>query len=200
MADRRPDFDPYELLGLDASADAATVDRAYKARIRHVHPDIAGIAGLDETKRLNIAREWLLDPDLRAQLPKPTPRWGRFRRRKDETTPGPASHRAPASHRGPRGGHRARTVHQAPDQHPAHLRLQASGRPTASHRPAHLAHRRALTPTGTGPVSPRRPRSPRGATTPRRMTRWPTTSGPGTMSCARSSRWSAHSRPTNVLA
>jgi len=72
-----PDFDPFELLGVDASADAATIDRAYKARIRYVHPDIAGIAGLDETKRLNIAREWLLDPDLRAQLPLPTPRWGR---------------------------------------------------------------------------------------------------------------------------
>jgi hypothetical protein len=76
-----PDFDPFELLGLDASADSATVDRAYKARIRHVHPDIAGIAGLDETKRLNIAREWLLDTDLRAQLPPPTPRWGAFRKK-----------------------------------------------------------------------------------------------------------------------
>ena len=71
-----PDFDPFELLGVDASADAATIDRAYKARIRYVHPDVAGIAGLDETKRLNIAREWLLDPELRAQLPKPPPRWG----------------------------------------------------------------------------------------------------------------------------
>lgn len=71
-----PDFDPFELLGVDASADAATIDRAYKARIRYVHPDVAGIAGLDETKRLNIAREWLLDPELRAQLPRPSPRWG----------------------------------------------------------------------------------------------------------------------------
>lgn len=77
MAASLPDFDPYELLGLDASADAATVDRAYKARIRHVHPDIAGVAGLDETKRLNIAREWLLDAELRAQLPPPVSRWGR---------------------------------------------------------------------------------------------------------------------------
>jgi len=84
VADRLPDFDPYELLGVDASADAATVDRAYKARIRHVHPDIAGVTGLDETKRLNIAREWLLDPELRAQLPKPSPRWGRFTRRQAE--------------------------------------------------------------------------------------------------------------------
>jgi hypothetical protein len=67
-----PDFDPYELLGVDASADSATIDRAYKARIRYVHPDIAGTAGLNETKRLNVAREWLLDPELRAKLPHPT--------------------------------------------------------------------------------------------------------------------------------
>lgn len=69
------DFDPFEVLGVDASADSATVDRAYKARIRFVHPDIAGIAGLDETKRLNVAREWLLDPVRRAKLPTPAPRY-----------------------------------------------------------------------------------------------------------------------------
>jgi hypothetical protein len=72
-----PDFDPFEILGVDASADAATIDRAYKARIRFVHPDIAGAVGLTETKRLNVAREWLLDPALRAQLPKRRARWGR---------------------------------------------------------------------------------------------------------------------------
>jgi hypothetical protein len=70
-----PDFDPYELLGVDATADAATIDRAYKARIRYVHPDIAGPAGLNETKRLNVAREWLLDVELRASLPRPTRNW-----------------------------------------------------------------------------------------------------------------------------
>ncbi|MFV2064978.1 MAG: J domain-containing protein [Chloroflexota bacterium] len=75
------DFDPFELLGVDASADSATIDRAYKARIRFVHPDIAGAGGLEETKRLNVAREWLLDPDLRAQLPRPSSAW-RFRRPK----------------------------------------------------------------------------------------------------------------------
>jgi len=74
-----PDFDPFELLGVDASADAATIDRAYKARIRFVHPDIAGMAGLNETKRLNVAREWLLDPELRARLPRPSRTWRRAR-------------------------------------------------------------------------------------------------------------------------
>ncbi len=67
-----PDFDPFELLGVDASADAVTIDRAYKSRIRFVHPDIAGSAGLNETKRLNVAREWLLDAELRARLPPPS--------------------------------------------------------------------------------------------------------------------------------
>jgi len=90
-----PDFDPYELLGVDAGADAATVDRAYKARIRFVHPDIAGIAGLNETKRLNVAREWLLDPELRTQLPRPSRTWGRrwttARPRPETPPPPPAS-------------------------------------------------------------------------------------------------------------
>jgi curved DNA-binding protein CbpA len=89
-----PDFDPFELLGVDASADPATIDRAYKARVRHVHPDIAGIAGLDETKRLNIAREWLLDPGLRAQLPRPSPRWG-TRRAKPRPQPAPTPSEPP---------------------------------------------------------------------------------------------------------
>ena len=84
-----PDFDPFELLGVDASADTATIDRAYKARIRHVHPDIAGPAGLNETKRLNIAREWLVDPELRATLrqPRASKRWGRSRTRPAEPPP-----------------------------------------------------------------------------------------------------------------
>jgi hypothetical protein len=67
-------------LGVDESADAATIDRAYKARIRFVHPDIAGTAGLNESKRLNVAREWLLDAGLRAQLPRPRARWPDFGR------------------------------------------------------------------------------------------------------------------------
>jgi hypothetical protein len=48
------------------------------------------VAGLDETKRLNIAREWLLDPALRATLPKPPPVW-RAQRPDPTTAPGPAA-------------------------------------------------------------------------------------------------------------
>jgi len=91
-----PDFDPFELLGVDASADAVTIDRAYKARIRFVHPDIAGEAGLDETKRLNMAREWLLDAELRGQLPRPAPSWP-FRRKQSASAPPPPPRRASSS-------------------------------------------------------------------------------------------------------
>jgi curved DNA-binding protein CbpA len=85
------DFDPFELLGVDASADAATIDRAYKARIRYVHPDIAGPSGLAESKRLNVAREWLLDPALRESLPKQGRSWHRWRQRSTDGPGGPAA-------------------------------------------------------------------------------------------------------------
>jgi hypothetical protein len=99
------DFDPFELLGVDGSADAVTIDRAYKARIRYVHPDIAGPAGLAESKRLNVAREWLLDPQLRERLPKPRPSGrSRWRQRQEQPptsgptpTPGPPPTRADPS-------------------------------------------------------------------------------------------------------
>ena len=102
MSGPLPEFDSFELLGVDASADAPTIDRAYKARIRHVHPDIAGIAGLDETKRLNIAREWLLDPELRAQLPPPKPTWGQPRKRPKPQAAAPSTTTQEAPPRPPR--------------------------------------------------------------------------------------------------
>jgi curved DNA-binding protein CbpA len=66
-----PGFDPYAVLGVGVDADAIVIQFAYKARVRAVHPDIAGAAGLEQTKRLNAARDWLLDPNLRARLLQP---------------------------------------------------------------------------------------------------------------------------------
>jgi hypothetical protein len=66
-----PGFDPYHVLGVGRDADAVVIQLAYRARIRDAHPDIAGSAGLERAKLLNIARDWLLDPALRAQLPPP---------------------------------------------------------------------------------------------------------------------------------
>ncbi len=70
-----PGFDPFEVLGVGPDADVVVVQLAYRARIRAVHPDLAGSAGLEQAKRLNVARDWLLDPDLRARLRPSTPGW-----------------------------------------------------------------------------------------------------------------------------
>jgi len=63
-----PGFDPFEVLGVGVDADAVVIQLAYRARIRAVHPDIAGPAGLEAAKRLNLARDWLLDHERRTRL------------------------------------------------------------------------------------------------------------------------------------
>jgi hypothetical protein len=68
-----PGFDPYEVLDVGPEADEIVIQLAYRARIRAAHPDIAGPAGLERTKRLNVARDWLLDPQRRALLRAPRP-------------------------------------------------------------------------------------------------------------------------------
>jgi curved DNA-binding protein CbpA len=67
-----PGFDPYAILGVGRDADAVIIQLAYRARIRAVHPDVAGAAGLEQAKRLNLARDWLLEADRRARLDAPT--------------------------------------------------------------------------------------------------------------------------------
>ncbi len=39
---------------------------AWRALLRRFHPDVAGPAGLDTAKRINVAHDWLSDPALRA--------------------------------------------------------------------------------------------------------------------------------------
>ena len=84
-----PDFDPYEVLGVGPEADEIVIQLAYKTRIREAHPDIAGEAGLESSKQLNVAREWLLDPERRALLRAPR-------------QAAQASDREPVRRRGPR--------------------------------------------------------------------------------------------------
>ena len=88
-----PGFDSFEVLGVGVDADAIVIQLAYRARIRAVHPDVAGPAGLEQTKRLNLAREWLLDAERRAQL-----RWSAA-----PPPPSPSPQAAPA--RGAPGAH-----------------------------------------------------------------------------------------------
>jgi hypothetical protein len=62
-----PPFDPYAELGIRPDADRATIEAAYRALMKRHHPDVAPdpVAGEARGKRLNAARRWLTDPDLR---------------------------------------------------------------------------------------------------------------------------------------
>lgn len=93
-------FDPYELLGVGLDATDIEIQLAYKSRIRLVHPDVAGSGALEAAKRLNAARDILLNPELRAQLPRPQrarPRTGRHRPTTEPKPPGAGEERARGS-------------------------------------------------------------------------------------------------------
>lgn len=67
MSEEVPGFDLYATLQISADADPEVVAAAHRALIRRGHPDVTGAAGLEHSKHLNIARDWLLDPDRRAR-------------------------------------------------------------------------------------------------------------------------------------
>jgi hypothetical protein len=63
--------DPYELLGVDRTADREAIARAYRRRIQLVHPDRLG-GDEDAAKLLHVARAVLLDAQLRAEYERST--------------------------------------------------------------------------------------------------------------------------------
>lgn len=69
--DRIPEFDLYAELDVAPGADAEAIERAWRAGVRSVHPDLAlsgeERAATTRTVRLNLAREWLMDPSKRAR-------------------------------------------------------------------------------------------------------------------------------------
>jgi DnaJ-class molecular chaperone len=69
MPESIPDFDLYAMLGVAPGADTETIRAAHREAVRRSHPDVAlgDDAGDDATKRLNVARDWLLDPGRRAR-------------------------------------------------------------------------------------------------------------------------------------
>ncbi len=78
--DPLPEFDLYGELGVEPDADRATIERAWRAAVAAAHPDRAGPddgrAATDQTARLNIARDWLVDPVRRQRydsLRRPSP-------------------------------------------------------------------------------------------------------------------------------
>lgn len=69
MPESIPDFDLYAALGVAPDADDAAVRAAHREAVRRAHPDVmpGGDADDEVAKRLNVARDWLIDPGRRAR-------------------------------------------------------------------------------------------------------------------------------------
>ena len=64
-----PADDLYARLELPADASFEAVEVAWRALLKQHHPDVAGggADADDRAKRINVAHDWLSDPDLRAR-------------------------------------------------------------------------------------------------------------------------------------
>lgn len=60
-----PVDDLYARLGVPRDASPEAIEVAWRALLRQHHPDVAGPAALELAKRINVAHDWLSDPDLR---------------------------------------------------------------------------------------------------------------------------------------
>lgn len=60
-----PSDDLYARLGVPRDASPEAIELAWRALLRRHHPDVAGPDGLERSKRINVAHDWLSDPDLR---------------------------------------------------------------------------------------------------------------------------------------
>lgn len=64
-----PDDDLYARLEVSLDASPEAIELAWRALLKRHHPDVAGdgVAALERAKRINVAHDWLSDPDLRAR-------------------------------------------------------------------------------------------------------------------------------------
>ena len=60
-----PADDLYARLGVPRDASPEAIELAWRALLRRHHPDVAGPTALELAKRINVAHDWLSDPDLR---------------------------------------------------------------------------------------------------------------------------------------
>ena len=84
---------------MDAAPEA--IEIAWRSLLKRHHPDVAGDASLEVAKRINIAHDWLADPELRARYdrsrapraerPRSTTSTPRTRRRPDGSPPRPTT-------------------------------------------------------------------------------------------------------------
>ncbi len=109
----RPTFptdDLYARLGVPRDASPEAIDLAWRALLRKHHPDVAGPDGLELAKRINVAHDWLSDPELRRRYDRERPsglRAGRPPRAAPDWT---ASASRPAVRRPPTTAERIATV------------------------------------------------------------------------------------------
>jgi DnaJ domain len=62
-----PADDLYARLEIGVDASPEVIELAWRSLLRQHHPDIAGEEGLERSKRINVAHDWLSDPGLRAR-------------------------------------------------------------------------------------------------------------------------------------
>ncbi len=60
-----PDDELYRRLGVPHDASPEAIELAWRGLLRRHHPDVAGPDGLELAKRINVAHDWLSDPELR---------------------------------------------------------------------------------------------------------------------------------------
>ncbi|MDP9483585.1 MAG: J domain-containing protein, partial [Chloroflexota bacterium] len=101
-----PTADLYARLELPPDAAPEAIEIAWRTLLKVHHPDVAGEASLEIAKRINIAHDWLGDPDLRA-------RYDRSRSARRSTRPMPPSRSAPSAPRWTRAAERHDHVHEA---------------------------------------------------------------------------------------
>ena len=62
-----PADDLYARLEVPVDASAEAIEIAWRALLRRHHPDVAGDTGLPAATAINVAHDWLSDPELRAR-------------------------------------------------------------------------------------------------------------------------------------
>jgi hypothetical protein len=64
-----PEDDLYARLEVSDEASPEAIELAWRALLKQHHPDVAGdgAASLERAKRINVAHDWLSDPELRAR-------------------------------------------------------------------------------------------------------------------------------------
>ena len=61
-----PADDLYARLEVAVDAGPEVIEVAWRSLLRQHHPDVAGPSGLERSKKINVAHDWLSDPVLRA--------------------------------------------------------------------------------------------------------------------------------------